>query len=179
MGQFIDTQQGLLSEAKQKRLEREQRKREKQREQELERQLFYYLDSFFNLEDISISEYKNQYIKLCHTINRAEIINELTRNPDEVYYLEKKYNSILNNIYRAYKPIYENNKQAKREQLKQEQKQKITIKSQQKQNNNKNLSKTAIILITIFSVILEISKILLIIFGVPIIFIFSFLIHKK
>lgn len=121
MGQFIDTQQGLLSEAKHKRLEREAAKKEKERLQRLEMELYNILDSYFSDDLINKIEYKEQYVRLSHARNKHRIINELTKDDKEVYYLEKKYNTLLNNVYNGYKTYwnerYKNNDKQYSKQL--------------------------------------------------------------
>ena len=68
--------------------------------------LYNILDSYFNDEEIKRRDYENQYIRLSHAHNKHNIIDELTKNDKEVYYLEKKYNSILNNVYNGYKTYW-------------------------------------------------------------------------
>lgn len=100
------SQKELISEAKRKRLEREETKRQKEKLEQLEMNLYNILDSYFNDEEIKRRDYKNQYIRLSHAHNKHNIIDELTKNDKEVYYLEKKYNSILNNVYNGYKTYW-------------------------------------------------------------------------
>ena len=100
------SQRELISEAKRKRLEREETKRQKEKLEQLEMNLYNILDSYFNDEEIERKDYKKQYIILSHAQNKHNIIDELTKNDKEVYYLEKKYNSILNNVYNGYKTYW-------------------------------------------------------------------------
>lgn len=100
------SQRELISEAKRKRLEREEAKRQKERLEQLEISLYNILDSYFNDEEIERKDYKKQYIILSHAQNKHNIIDELTKNDKEVYYLEKKYNSILNIVYNGYKTYW-------------------------------------------------------------------------
>ena len=100
------SQRELISEAKRKRLEREETKRQKEKLEQLEMNLYNILDSYFNDEEIERRDYKKQYIILSHAQNKHNIIDELTKNDKEVYYLEKKYNSILNNVYNGYKTYW-------------------------------------------------------------------------
>lgn len=100
------SQKELISEAKRKRLEREETKRQKEKLEQLEMNLYNILDSYFNDEEIERKDYKRQYIILSHAHNKHNIIDELTKNDKEVYYLEKKYNSILNNVYNGYKTYW-------------------------------------------------------------------------
>lgn len=100
------SQRELISEAKRKRLEREETKRQKEKLEQLEMNLYNILDSYFNEEEIEKKDYKKQYIILSHAHNKHNIIDELTKNDKEVYYLEKKYNSILNNVYNGYKTYW-------------------------------------------------------------------------
>lgn len=102
------SQKELISEAKRKRLEREETKRQKEKLEQLEMSLYNILDSYFNDEEIKRRDYKKQYIILSHAHNKHNIIDELTKNDKEVYYLEKKYNSILNNVYNGYKTYWNN-----------------------------------------------------------------------
>lgn len=102
MGQFIDTQQGLLSEAKQKRLEREQKQKDKKRQQTQEIELFYTLDNII----FNNSSYKKDYIfkDLHKPKNRDAIIDRITNGSlEDSYILAKKYNAILSNVYNGYK----------------------------------------------------------------------------
>ena len=115
MGVFTDqvqnvatSQRELISEAKRKRLEREEAKRQKERLQLLEMQLYNALNGYFDNEIIKDRNYKEQYIKLTYISNKMEIINELTQNEQQEFYLSKKYNSILNNVYTSYKTLYNN-----------------------------------------------------------------------
>lgn len=103
-----NSQKELISEAKRKRLEREETKRQKEKLEQLEMNLYNILDSYFNDEEIDRKDYKRQYIRLSHAQNKHNIIDELTKNDKEVYYLEKKYNSILNNVYNGYKTYWNN-----------------------------------------------------------------------
>ena len=103
MGQFIDTQQGLLSEAKQKRLEREQKQQDKKRQQTQEIELFYTLDNIIfnnNLKNKSII-----YRKMHEPKEREKLIDLIVENGNlqDVYILTKKYNLILNKVYNGYK----------------------------------------------------------------------------
>ena len=100
------SQKELISEAKKKRLEREETKRQKEKLEQLEMNLYNILDSYFNDEEIARKDYKKQYIILSHAHNKHNIIDELTKNDKEVYYLEKKYNSILNNVFNGYKTFW-------------------------------------------------------------------------
>jgi len=100
------SQRELISEAKRKRLEREEAKRQKEKLEQLEINLYNILDSYFNDEEIERKDYKKQYVRLSHARNKHKIIDELTKNDKEVYYLEKKYNSILNNVYNGYKTYW-------------------------------------------------------------------------
>ena len=100
------SQKELISEAKRKRLEREEAKRQKEKLERLEMNLYNILDSYFNDEEIKRRDYKRQYVRLSHAHNKHNIIDELTKNDKEVYYLEKKYNSILNNVYNGYKTYW-------------------------------------------------------------------------
>lgn len=68
--------------------------------------LYNILDSYFNDEEINRRDYKKQYVRLSHAQNKHNIIDELTKNDKDVYYLEKKYNSILNNVYNGYKTYW-------------------------------------------------------------------------
>lgn len=101
-----NSQKELISEAKRKRLEREETKRQKEKLEQLEMNLYNILDSYFNDEEIQRKDYKKQYIRLSHAQNKHNIIDELTKNDKEVYYLEKKYNNILNNVYNGYKTYW-------------------------------------------------------------------------
>lgn len=102
------SQRELISEAKRKRLEREETKRQKEKLEQLEMNLYNILDSYFNDEEIERKDYKRQYVRLSHAQNKHNIIDELTKNDKDVYYLEKKYNSILNNVYNGYKTYWNN-----------------------------------------------------------------------
>ena len=112
-----NSQKELISEAKRKRLEREETKRQKEKLEQLEMNLYNMLDSYFNDEEIERKDYKRQYVRLSHAQNKHNIIDELTKNDKEVYYLEKKYNSILNNVYNGYK-TYWNDKNEQKDSLK-------------------------------------------------------------
>ena len=101
-----NSQKELISEAKRKRLEREEAKRQKERLEQLEISLYNILDSYFNDEEINRKDYKRQYVRLSHAQNKHNIIDELTKNDKEVYYLEKKYNTILNNVFNGYKTFW-------------------------------------------------------------------------
>lgn len=102
------SQRELISEAKRKRLEREETKRQNEKLEQLEMNLYNILDSYFNDEEIERKNYKKQYVRLSHAHNKHNIIDELTKNDKEVYYLEKKYNNILNNVYNGYKTYWNN-----------------------------------------------------------------------
>ena len=72
----------------------------------MEISLYNILDSYFNDEEIERKDYKRQYVRLSHAQNKHNIIDELTKNDKEVYYLEKKYISNLNNVYNGYKTYW-------------------------------------------------------------------------
>ena len=99
---LLDLQQGLLTEQKQKRLEREEAKETKKRQATHELELFYTLDNIiFN------NKYQNKiYIfKELHKPKiRDEIIDKITGGSlEDSYILTKKYSNILSNVYNGYK----------------------------------------------------------------------------
>lgn len=114
MGQFIETQQALVSEAKLKRLEREQKAKDKKRQEEQEKKLFYLLDEkLANAKDI-----RKEYLKMSSTFTRTEIVESITIDKNDTYVLIRKYNKLLNLAYNSFKEEAKQQEQEKEKELK-------------------------------------------------------------
>lgn len=110
MGQFIDTQQGLLSEAKQKRLEREHKKLDKERHEKQELELFYSLENMLYNTPKSTKQKQKQELENVKT--RDFIIDKITGGDlKDGYILTQKYNTLLNKAYKPYNEEKNNYKQ--------------------------------------------------------------------
>lgn len=166
MGVFTDQVQGIVSEQKLQRLAKEQKEKEKAKKEELKRQLHNILSSYFT--EAETIEYKNIYLDLLKNSTKWEIIEELTHNENEEYYLDTNYLLILNKIKTSYiiqyneeqKKIKENTKilqQEEKEKAKQEQR-------LQKHKKNKNKIPSTI------EVIIEMIKCTCFILFIPIMF---------
>ena len=121
MGAFIDTQQALLSEEKQKRIEREEKQRIKKKQEEAERNLFYKLDI--------ILENKACKYFICKTTQgtykyllkyKDNIIFDITKDENILYFLDRKYIKILNDTYKKYQAIKIIDKQKQMQATKEE-----------------------------------------------------------
>ena len=100
MGVFTEQVQGLVSEERTKRQERQRKEQEKQRKEDLKKQLYFILSSYFTEADEM--EYRNIYLNLLKNNTKWEIINEITTKEAEEYYLDINYTTILNKIKSSY-----------------------------------------------------------------------------
>lgn len=173
MGVFTEQVQGLVSEERTKRQERQRKEQEKQRKEDLKKQLYFILSSYFTEADEM--EYKNIYLNLLKNGTKWEIISEITNKEPEEYYLDINYITILNKVKSSYIVQYnEKIKQLKEfKKIQKEQEKQETIKS------DKKLKTFIFVFATITAVIIEVIKILAIIFGVPLLFLLSFFFHKR
>ena len=96
MGVFTEQVQGLVSEERTKRQERQKKEQEKLRKEELKKQLYYILSSYFT--ETQIQDYQKTYINLLKDNNKWEIIGNITKKEQEEYYLDINYISILNKV---------------------------------------------------------------------------------
>ena len=154
MGVFTEQVQGLVSEERTKRQERQRKEQEKQRKEDLKKQLYFILSSYFTEADEM--EYKNIYLNLLKNGTKWEIINEITKKEQEEYFLDVNYTTILNKVKTSYMIQY-------KEYLKEE-KEKEKIKLEEEKAP------------TTFEVILSLIKCLLFIIFVPVLF-FGLLIY--
>ena len=141
MGVFTEQVQGLVSEERTKRQERERKQREKARKEEIKQQLHFILSSYFTEADEM--EYKNIYLNLLKNNTKWEIINEITKKEPEEYYLDINYTTILNKVKNNYMILYK-----------------------ELQKNEKQKQKEP----TTFDVVLSIIKCILLIIFIPILF---------
>lgn len=148
MGVFTEQVQGLVSEERTKRQERERKQREKLQKENLKKQLYYILSSYFT--DEKKENYYNTYIELLKDNTKWEIIGNITKKENEEYYLDINYISILNKVKTSYIIQY-------KEYLKEE-KQKEKIKLEEEKA------------LTTFNVVLSITKCILFIIFIPILF---------
>lgn len=148
MGVFTEQVQGLVSEERTKRQERQRKEQEKQRKEDLKKQLYFILSSYFTEADEM--EYKNIYLNLLKNGTKWEIINEITKKEAEEYYLDINYTTILNKVKTSYMIQY-------KEYLKEE-KEKEKIKLEEEK------------IPTTFEVVLSLIKCILFIIFIPILF---------
>lgn len=146
MGTFTDQVQGLASEQKIARLEREKNKKIKLQQEELKKQLYYTLQGYFTVEELKPSQYQKQYLKLTSILNKSEIIDNITRNQDEVYYLDLNYNNILNKVYNEFKGVYTMQKQIEKDNEREEKQRQKEILRQQKLNERYKKASDEVIL---------------------------------
>lgn len=154
MGVFTEQVQGLVSEERTKRKEREQKQKEKLRKEEIKKQLYYMLSSYFT--ETQTQDYQKIYINLLKDNNKWEIIGNITKKEQEEYFLDINYTTILNKVKTSYMIQY-------KEYLKEE-KEKEKIKLEEEKAP------------TTFEVILSLIKCLLFIIFIPVLF-FGLLIY--
>lgn len=166
MGVFTEQVQGIVSEAKLKRLKQEQKEKEKAKQEKLKRQLYNILSSYFT--EAETIDYKNIYLNLLKNSTKWEIIEELTHNENEEYYLDTNYLSILNKIKTSYIIQYNEEQKKLKENIKilqQEEKEKIKQEKRlQKHKKNKNKIPSTT------EVIIEMIKCTCLILFIPIVF---------
>lgn len=155
MGVFTEQVQGLVSEEKIKRQEREElrkerekKKQEQLRKEEIKQQLHFILSSYFT--NAKTEDYYKIYIDLLKDKNKWQIINEITKKEQEEYYLDINYMSILNKVKNSYIIQY-------KEYLKEEKEKEKEIKEEEKTP-------------TTFEVVLSLIKCILFIIFIPILF---------
>ena len=174
MGVFTEQVQGLVSEAQIKRKKQEEKEQEKKYLQKLEEKLHYiFVDTFMENKDA-----KKTYIYLTTYNAKCEILRAVTKNikkdkQERFYYLlDLKYNKILNNVKQNFLIQY-NEEQKNKKELEKEIKKQIVIADRKK-------AKTGIIIFaTVIAVLIEIIKILAIVFLVPLVFVLTLFIHKR
>ena len=148
MGVFTEQVQGLVSEEKTKRQERQKKEQEKLRKEELKKHLYFILSSYFT--DAKIEDYQDIYINLLKDKNKWNAINEITKKEQEEYYLDINYTTILNKIKSSYIIQY-------KEYLKEEKEKEKKIKEEEKAPTN-------------LEIILSLIKCVLLILFFPILF---------
>lgn len=161
MGVFTEQVQGLVSEERIKRQEREElkkerekKKREQLRKEEIKQQLHFILSSYFT--NAKTEDYHKIYVDLLKDKNKWQVISEITKKEQEEYYLDINYTTTLNKVKSSYMIQY-------KEYLKEEKNKNDLIWQQKAQNilNNtthlqpkaKKLDKTKIIFIVLLPVI--------------------------
>lgn len=129
MGQFIETQSQLVSEAKQARLEREQQKNNRKNVEHIKNNLKLYFETAFNtlsLYDRNINYYynfsnvKEVYLKLLDSNTRDNIIykivnKKLWENEELMHQIDNIYMPQLTKTYKPYKEIYQEQQRQERE----------------------------------------------------------------
>ena len=118
MGVFTEQVQGLVSEERTKRQERQRKEQEKQRKEELKKQLYFILSSYFTEADEM--EYKNIYLNLLKNGIKWEIISEITKKEQEEYFLDINYATILNKVKNNYLILYRELQKEEKEKEKEE-----------------------------------------------------------
>ena len=158
MGVFTEQVQGLVSEERIKRQEREElkkerekKKREKLRKEEIKQQLHFILSSYFT--NAKTEDYYKIYVDLLKDKNKWQVINEITKKENEEYFLDINYLSILNKIKSGYIIQYKENEKQRKQKEKEKQK-------EEKEQEAQNLYK--------FLVFKNIIKNILYIFFIPI-----------
>ena len=155
MGVFTEQVQGLVSEERTKRQEREElkkerekKKQEKLRKEEIKQQLHFILSSYFT--NAKTEDYYKIYVDLLKDKNKWQVINEITKKEQEEYFLDINYATILNKVKTSYMIQY-------KEYLKEEREKEKEIKEEEKNP-------------TTFEVILSLIKCLLFIIFIPVLF---------
>ena len=155
MGVFTEQVQGLVSEERIKRQEREElkkerekKKQEKLRKEEIKQHLHFILSSYFT--NAKTEDYYKIYIDLLKDKNKWQTINEITKKEKEEYYLDINYMSILNKVKNNYIIQY-------KEYLKEEKEKEKEIKEEEKAP-------------TTLEVVLSLIKCILFIIFIPILF---------
>lgn len=157
MGVFTEQVQRLATEQETLRKEREEKRILKKKQEEAERNLYYKIENIFTCTTFTrkniFKKFENKksiYNFLQEYNTKNYLIEQITKNVDIQYYLDKKYLSIVKKIYTPYK-----------EQEAEKQKE-----EKEKQNEIKEEEKTP----TTFEVVLSIIKCILFIIFIPILF---------
>ena len=161
MGVFTEQVQGLVSEERIKRQEREELKKEREkkkqeqlRKEEIKQQLHFILSSY--LTNAKIEDYYKIQVDLLKDKNKWQAISEITKKEQEEYFLDVNYTTILNKVKTSYMIQY-------KEYLKEE-KEKEKIKLEEEKAP------------TTFEVVLSLIKCILFIIFIPVLF-FGLLIY--
>lgn len=158
MGVFTEQVQGLVSEERTKRQERERKQREKNFLQELERELYYIFNDTFEQN----KNKEKTYVFLTNFNNKCEILKTITRkikeDKQEYYYylLELKYNTILNRAKQNFLIEYKYNQKKeknKNELMWQQKAQNILNNTTHLEPKTKKPDKTKIIFIVLLPII--------------------------
>ena len=182
MGVFTEQVQGLVSEAKIKREKQERKELLREKREEAERDLYYKLENLFTCNSFirknvvkNFETKKDIYNFLLLLPVKSKLLQEVTKDIDIQYYLDRKYLTILKRVYTPYKEQEaeeekELKEAAKREKEQQKQFERI-IKEQQKQEKEKlKQEKKSKNVPTNFEVICEIIKCILFIIFIPVLF---------
>lgn len=158
MGVFTEQVQGLVSEERTKRQERERKQREKNFLQELEKELYYLFNDAFEQN----KDKEKTYIFLTNFNNKCEILKSITRkikeDRQEYYYylLELKYNVILNRAKQNFLIEYRYNQKKeknKNDLIWQQKAQNILNNTMHLQPKAKKIDKTKIIFIVLLPIV--------------------------
>ena len=147
MGQFIETQSQLVSEAKQARLERQQAKRNKANIEYAKNRLKSYFLTAFETNSLydknkniyyNFNNAKEIYLKLLNTDIKDDIIysiidKEFWENIELVQAIDNLYISQLKKTYFPYKEIYTEQQKQEKETIKKLYKQQKEIQKQQQE----------------------------------------------
>ncbi len=147
MGQFIETQSQLVSEAKQARLERQQAKRNKANIEYAKNRLKSYFSTAFETNSIhdkdkniyyNFNNAKETYLKLLNTEIKDDIIYSITNkefweNIELIQAIDNIYLLQLKKVYQPYKEIYTEQQRQEKEIIKKLYRQRQEIQKQQQE----------------------------------------------
>ena len=150
MGQFIETQSQLVSEAKQARLERQQAKRNKTNLEYAKNRLKAYFSTAFETNSIydkdkniyyNFNNTKETYLKLLNADIKDNIIYSIINkdyweNIELIQAIDNIYISQLKKTYQPYKEIYAEQQRQEKETIKKLYKQRQEIQKQQQEKYN-------------------------------------------
>ena len=157
MGVFTEQVQRLATEQEILRKERQEKRELKKKQEDAERNLYYKIENIFTCNSFTRSgtirifeNKKNMYNFLIKYDTKNLLIEEISKNIDIQYYLDKKYSTILKKIYLPYK------EQEKEEEKEIKEKEKIKLEEEKAP--------------TTFEVVLSLIKCILFIIFIPILF---------
>lgn len=110
MGVFTEQVQRLATEQETLRKEREERRKLKKKQEEAEKDLYYKIENIFNCTTFTrkniFKKFENKksiYNFLTEYDTKNYLIEQITKNVDVQYFLDKKYLSTVKKIYLPYK----------------------------------------------------------------------------
>ena len=126
MGVFTEQVQRLATEQEIIRREREEKRELKKKQEEAEKDLYYKIENIFNCTTFirknifkKFENKKSIYDFLIEYETKNYLIEQITKNVDVQYFLDKKYLSIVKKIYLPYKEQEKEKEKEEKEKQKQ------------------------------------------------------------